>query len=64
MKNKLLSVISDGLVISDTHTIQPNILIRTALFTPIAKNSNKSDDLTVVKHNVSDEFREIGRAHV
>lgn len=59
MENKLLSVISDGLVISDTHSIQPNILIRTALFTPIAKNSNKSDDLTVVKHNVSDEFRDI-----
>lgn len=57
-KNKLLSVISDKLSISNSHTIQPNILIRTPLFVPIARNSNKGTT-TLTKHDVSEEFRAI-----
>ncbi|HCE4715410.1 hypothetical protein P3687_22045 [Vibrio parahaemolyticus] len=57
-ENKLLSVISDNLSISNSHSIQPNILIRTPLFVPIARNSNK-DVSTLTKHDVSSEFRGI-----
>ncbi|MBY4651950.1 hypothetical protein K6L10_07155 [Vibrio parahaemolyticus] len=57
-ENKLLSVISDNLSISNSHSIQPNILIRTPLFVPIARNSNK-DASTLTKHDVSSEFRGI-----
>ncbi|HCH2721443.1 hypothetical protein NPN16_22220 [Vibrio parahaemolyticus] len=57
-ENKLLSVISDNLSISNSHSIQPNILIRTPLFVPIARNSNKSVS-TLTKHDVSSEFRGI-----
>ncbi|TOI49035.1 RepB family plasmid replication initiator protein [Vibrio parahaemolyticus] len=57
-ENKLLSVISDNLSISNSHSIQPNILIRTPLFVPIARNSNK-DTSTLTKHDVSSEFRGI-----
>lgn len=57
-KNNLLDVISDNLSISNSHSIQPNILIRTPLFTPVARNSNK-DTSTVTRHDVSDEFRDI-----
>ncbi|ELB2788971.1 hypothetical protein QNE79_004397 [Vibrio alginolyticus] len=57
-ENKLLSVISDNLSISNSHSIQPNILIRTPLFVPIARNSNKETS-TLTKHDVSSEFRGI-----
>ncbi|HCH6603029.1 TPA: hypothetical protein NK411_004483 [Vibrio parahaemolyticus] len=57
-ENKLLSVISDNLSISNSHSIQPNILIRTPLFVPIARNSNKEVS-TLTKHDVSSEFRGI-----
>lgn len=57
-KNKLLDVVSDNLSISNSHSVQPNILIRTPLFTPVARNSNK-DTSMLIKHDVSDEFRGI-----
>lgn len=58
MENKLLSVISDNLAISSSHSIQPNILIRTPLFTPIARNSNK-DTSALARLDVTDELKEI-----
>lgn len=58
MKNNLLSVISDNIAISNSHTIQPNVLIRTPLFTPVARNSNKKTT-SHTEHDVSAEFKGI-----
>lgn len=54
MKNQLISAISKDLFISETQTVQPNLLLRTPLFSPAVKNKGSSHEV-----DYTDAFREL-----
>lgn len=56
MENQLLECIGDNLYISKSDTVQPNVLLRMPLFTPVAKDKLASSmiesDMTAVLQNL------------